>query len=51
MLTRIGRWGRRWAASATPWTNVYGVGRTLLALGTLVTLAFTRTSQLILPAA
>lgn len=32
-----------------PWTNVYGVGRTLLALGTLGTLLFTHTSSLFRP--
>jgi antimicrobial peptide system SdpB family protein len=51
MLTRFGAWARRWAADASPWTNVYGVARTILALGTLTTLVFTRANRLILPAA
>lgn len=33
-----------------PWTNVYGVGRTLLALSTLLTLVFTREEVLFTPA-
>lgn len=34
-----------------PWTNVYGLARTLLALGTLGTLAFSSTSTLFRPVA
>ncbi|MFD6532732.1 sporulation-delaying protein SdpB family protein [Streptomyces sp. NPDC060184] len=41
MLTRV----------PVPWTNVYGLARTLLALGTLGTLAFSSTSTLFRPVA
>jgi antimicrobial peptide system SdpB family protein len=51
MLTRIGVRARRWAADQNPWTNVYGLARTLLALGTATTLAFTHSAQLFGPAA
>jgi antimicrobial peptide system SdpB family protein len=40
MLTRLGQWADR-VSSANPWSNVYGLARTLLAVGTLVTLAAT----------
>lgn len=36
--------------SASPWTNVYGMGRTLVALGTLGTLLFSSTTSLFTPA-
>jgi antimicrobial peptide system SdpB family protein len=49
MLTRFGRSVHRWIASS-PWTNVYGLARTLLALGTLGTLTFTPNSALFTPA-
>ncbi len=45
MLARIGAAALRWAA-ASPWTNVYGLARSLLALGTALTLATTPTSVL-----
>jgi antimicrobial peptide system SdpB family protein len=48
MLTRIGLAARGWLADS-PWTNVYGLARTLLALGTLCTLAFTTTKALFAP--
>jgi antimicrobial peptide system SdpB family protein len=51
MLTRLGQWARQRARDNVPWTNVYGLARTLLALGTAVTLAFTHTSYLFEPAA
>jgi antimicrobial peptide system SdpB family protein len=51
MLTRIGQWARERARGDVPWTSVYGVARTLLALGTAVTLAFTHTAYLFEPAA
>jgi antimicrobial peptide system SdpB family protein len=51
MLTALGGFGRRWAAQTVPWTNVYGLGRTFLALGTLTTLLFTDTAHFIVPAA
>ncbi|MFF0567777.1 sporulation-delaying protein SdpB family protein [Streptomyces sp. NPDC004041] len=37
-------------ASLSPWTNVYGLARTLIALGTLSTLLATGTDSLFLPA-
>lgn len=40
MLTRLGRWALGATSHVTPWTNVYGLARSLLALGTLLTLAF-----------
>jgi antimicrobial peptide system SdpB family protein len=49
MLSEIGDRARRWAQSNNPWTNVYGVGRTLLALSTLITLLFTHTAYLFTP--
>jgi antimicrobial peptide system SdpB family protein len=50
MLTSIGTFAKRWAASQEPWTNVYGLARTLLALGTATTLALTHSGYLFLPA-
>src|SRR5262249_40896056 len=38
VLTRIGEWARARAAEADPWTNVYGVGRSMLAIATAITL-------------
>lgn len=35
----------------SPWTNVYGLARTLLALGTLLTLAFSNSATLFRPVA
>ncbi len=49
MLTQIGERARRWTA-ADPWTNVYGLSRTLLALGTALTLSFTGSQALFGPA-
>ncbi|MGZ3460027.1 MAG: sporulation-delaying protein SdpB family protein [Archangium sp.] len=49
MLTRLGTWSRRWAADIDPWTDVYGLARTLLALGTVLTLVFTPTHALFRP--
>ncbi|WP_158575958.1 sporulation-delaying protein SdpB family protein [Streptomyces corynorhini] len=49
MLTKTGEFAAR-IGSLSPWSNVYGVARTLLALGTLSTLLFTSTSALFLPA-
>lgn len=49
MLTAIGKWARDWANASSPWTNVYGVARSLIALGSAVTLAFTPTSTLFFP--
>ena len=49
MLTALGRAARVWAHEP-PWTNVYGVARTLLALGTAGTLAASATDTLFRPA-
>jgi len=49
MLTQIGKWAERFSA-VSPWSNVYGLARTLLALGTLVTLAATPSDVLFQPA-
>ena len=48
MLTRLGLAARGWVADS-PWTNVYGVARTLVALGMLTTLALTPTEALFAP--
>jgi antimicrobial peptide system SdpB family protein len=50
MLTRLGLAAHRWIA-ISPWTNVYGLARTLLALGTLGTLVFSPPAALFTPAA
>jgi antimicrobial peptide system SdpB family protein len=49
MLTTLGGAVRRWT-EIPPWTNVYGLARTVLALGTLGTLLFTSTDSLFRPA-
>jgi antimicrobial peptide system SdpB family protein len=49
MLNRIAGAIRRWAAATNPWSNVYGFGRTLLALGSLSTLLFSHTDSLFPP--
>lgn len=41
---------QRWARATTPWTNVYGLARTLIACGMLMTLLTTHTTSLFLPA-
>lgn len=38
MLSLIGKWGYEKAAQLDPWTNVYGVARSILALSTTITL-------------
>ncbi len=50
MLTALGMRARRLAAR-DPWTNVYGIARTLLALGTGLTLLVNRADILFRPAA
>jgi antimicrobial peptide system SdpB family protein len=40
MLTSLGNWADRWTSDWNPWTNVVGLARTLLALATAITLAF-----------
>jgi antimicrobial peptide system SdpB family protein len=37
-VTQLGHLSRAWAESVNPWTNVYGLARSLLALGTCGTL-------------
>src|SRR6202011_1493848 len=49
MLTRLGSTANRWSMT-TPWTNVYGVARSVLALATASTLAFSATGTLFRPA-
>ena len=49
MLASLGRWGGRLAAFA-PWTNVFGLARTLLAVGTCATLLFSSVDTLFRPA-
>ncbi|NJK43477.1 MAG: HTTM domain-containing protein [Pleurocapsa sp. SU_196_0] len=49
MLTRFGRTIQTWTSSANPWTNAYGLARTLLALGTLGTLLFSHSSAVFRP--
>jgi antimicrobial peptide system SdpB family protein len=46
MLSLLGKRARAFAASSTPWTNVYGLARSLLALGTALTLTLTPTGHL-----
>lgn len=50
MLTRLGERARAWVAGPSPWSNVYGVARTLIALGTCGTLTFSHTTTLFRPA-
>lgn len=49
MLSRAGRAARDWAARTEPWTNVYGLARTMLALGTALTLSFSHSTSLFRP--
>lgn len=48
MLEQLGLWGSR-LATASPWTNVYGLARSLLAAGTFGTLAFSSSDTLFHP--
>lgn len=50
MLTHAGRIARRWIADAQPWTNVYGLARTIIASATALTLIFNQSSNLFRPA-
>lgn len=50
MLTRLGIRAREWVRGPAPWSNVYGLARTLIALGTCGTLAFSHSSTLFRPA-
>lgn len=49
MLKSIGQKAFDWAGGVNPWTNVYGVARTLLALGTAATLIFNEPGSLFRP--
>jgi antimicrobial peptide system SdpB family protein len=49
MFEAIGQWGLR-LARGCPWTNVYGVARSILATATLATLAFSSSTALFHPA-
>ena len=49
-LISLGRKARHWAEAQTPWTNVYGVARSLLAIGTAATLLFNDSTILFRPA-
>lgn len=49
-LISLGRKARHWAETQTPWTNVYGVARSLLAIGTAATLLFNNSTILFRPA-
>ncbi len=50
-LTVFGERLHRWVERGHPWTNVYGLARTLLAVGTALTLAVNRSEILFRPAA
>ncbi|MFG3442568.1 sporulation-delaying protein SdpB family protein [Nonomuraea sp. NPDC047897] len=50
MLTRLGTWAHD-IARISPWTNVYGAARTLVAAATLTTLLASDTATLFRPAA
>jgi antimicrobial peptide system SdpB family protein len=50
-LEKLGALARTWARTTNPWTNVYGVARSILALSTALTLAFNRTTTLFIPGA
>lgn len=49
ILTKSGQFVWSWAESNYPWTNVYGFARTLLALGTALTLIFNESGILFRP--
>jgi antimicrobial peptide system SdpB family protein len=49
MLSRLGNRARAWVEGASPWSNVYGLARTFIALGTGGTLAFSHSSTLFRP--
>lgn len=51
MLKHIGRLAERWSSAPDPWTNVYGLARTIIALATAGTLAFSKTTTLFHPCA
>ena len=49
-LLLLGKACRNWVAHSRPWTNVYGLGRSLLAAGTASTLIFSSSNALFRPA-
>jgi len=51
MLMAIGKRARRWATRGETWTNVYGLGRSLLATATALTLALNESAVLFRPLA
>lgn len=51
MLTALGARARAWVAGPAPWSNVMGLARTLLALGTAGTLFFSHSTSLFRPGA
>lgn len=50
MLRSLGGVARSWVANINPWTNVYGMARSLLAIGTAATLLFNQPHILFRPA-
>lgn len=51
MFKKLDRWVAHWASSQNPFTNVYGLARSLLALATLITLLFNHSSVFFRPSA
>ena len=51
MLAALGARAQRWAEVGTPWTNVYGIARTLIALSSALTLTFNDSTTLWRPIA
>lgn len=51
MLTKLGQRAEKYSSKFNPWSNLYGVGRTLLATGTFLTLVTNPTYVLFRPAA
>jgi len=49
MFQRLGNWSLDWLNRTTPWSNVYGVGRSLVALAHLITFAACSTTTLFHP--
>lgn len=50
MWDKLNNWVIRWAKSNVPWTNVYGVARSIMALSTALTLALNDAHLLFKPA-
>jgi antimicrobial peptide system SdpB family protein len=48
-LASLGTLALNWVNAANPWTNAYGLARTMLALGTLGTLLFSHSSSIFRP--